>query len=76
MTMSATVARKTTIVCKASFLFSLLIMVVYRSDMTTKPKPPSMNMAATINGAGNEDENKAMFSENVEKPALQNAETA
>ena len=51
------------------------MIVVYISEITTKPMPPMINNAETIRGADTEWENRLRFSEKLEKPALQNADT-
>ena len=43
--------------------------------MTTKPRPPMINRAETIRRTEAEFEKRTMFSEKVEKPALQKADT-
>ena len=50
------------------------MIVVYKSEITIKPNPPMINNAAAIRGT-EEEENKLRFSEKLEKPALQNADT-
>lgn len=65
----------TIMVCKDSRFLVFLIIVVYKSEMTTKPSPPMMNSAAAIRGTDTEKEKRFKFSEKVEKPALQNADT-
>ncbi len=70
------VVLKTIVECNDSLFLALLMTVVYKSEMTTNPMPPVMNNTEAIRGTDVEEENMLKFSEKVEKPALQNADTA
>ena len=74
-TMRASVVLNTIIVCKDKRFLAFFTNVMKTSEMTIKPTPPTINNAAAVSGTPVELEKRLMFSEKLEKPALQNADT-
>lgn len=75
-TIKASVVLITIVVCKDKRFLALFTNVVKTSEMTIKPRPPIINNAAAVSGIPVELEKRLMFSEKLEKPALQKADTA